>query len=142
MTLRADWRDLPNKNVELPSERTRPTSSIPTLTSKQKKPAVCSCTTKQGKCRVVDRQDNTLIPYALLLRLQHRAKNPGQWRNCYGRVHWDTHFSTTTTNLHPDGKQGQVLHPEEDRILSVRECARSQGIPDFSESCGSIQSKP
>ena len=26
--------------------------------------------------------------------------------------------------------QGQVLHPDQDRVLSVWECARSQGFPD------------
>ena len=28
------------------------------------------------------------------------------------------------------GKQGRVLHPEQHRLVSVRECARSQGFPD------------
>lgn len=28
------------------------------------------------------------------------------------------------------GKQGRVLHPNQDRIISIRECARSQGFPD------------
>ena len=26
--------------------------------------------------------------------------------------------------------QGRVLHPEQHRLVSVRECARSQGFPD------------
>ena len=30
----------------------------------------------------------------------------------------------------PMGKQGRVLHPEQHRLVSVRECARSQGFPD------------
>ncbi len=28
------------------------------------------------------------------------------------------------------GKQGTVLHPSQKRVVSVRECARSQGFPD------------
>jgi DNA (cytosine-5)-methyltransferase 1 len=28
------------------------------------------------------------------------------------------------------GKQGRVLHPEQHRVVSVRECARSQGFKD------------
>ena len=28
------------------------------------------------------------------------------------------------------GKQGRVLHPDQHRLVSVRECARSQGFPD------------
>ena len=30
----------------------------------------------------------------------------------------------------PLGKQGRVLHPEQHRLVSVRECARSQEFPD------------
>ena len=29
------------------------------------------------------------------------------------------------------GKQGRVLHPDQHRVVSVRECARSQGFPDW-----------
>jgi DNA (cytosine-5)-methyltransferase 1 len=136
-TLGADWRDLPNKCVDLPSGRKATKIKYPYIDIKTKKPAVCSCSTKQGQCRVMDRQDYTLIPFALV----HKAKNHSQWKNCYGRVHWDTYFSTTTTNIHPEGKQGRVLHPEQDRVLSVRECARSQGFPDYAEFCGSIHDK-
>ena len=31
-----------------------------------------------------------------------------------------------TAGLQPMGKVGQVFHPEQDRIVSVRECARAQ----------------
>ena len=41
----------------------------------------------------------------------------------------ETHFSTTTTNLHPNGKQGQVFTQHQN--LKLREYAQSQGIPDF-----------
>ena len=40
--------------------------------------------------------------------------------------------------MHPDGKQGRVLHPQEDRIISVRESARAQGFPDWAEFYGGI----
>jgi len=36
------------------------------------------------------------------------------------------HFPTSTTDPQPMGKVGQVFHPNQDRIVSVRECARSQ----------------
>nr|CAD7206763.1 unnamed protein product [Timema douglasi]CAD7420573.1 unnamed protein product [Timema poppensis] len=39
------------------------------------------------------------------------------------------------------GKQGRVLHPEQTRVISVRECARSQGLPDTFWLFGSILDK-
>ena len=64
-------------------------------------------------------------------------------------MEWDGYFSTTITNPEPMGKQGRVMHPEQKRlaillnniilllndiyylrVVSVRECARSQGFPD------------
>ena len=42
----------------------------------------------------------------------------------------NSHFNTTVTCPEPMGKQGRVLHPNQDRIISIRECARSQGFPD------------
>lgn len=37
--------------------------------------------------------------------------------------------------------QGRVLHPEQSRVVSVRECARSQGFPDTYRFYGSILEK-
>lgn len=34
-----------------------------------------------------------------------------------------------------------VLHPEQHRVVSVRECARSQGFPDRYQFCGTILDK-
>ena len=36
------------------------------------------------------------------------------------------------------GKQGRVLHPDQNRVVSVRECARSQGFKDTFKFHGSI----
>ena len=49
------------------------------------------------------------------------------WAGLYGRLAWNGFFSTTVTNPEPMGKQGRVLHPTQHRVVSVRECARSQG---------------
>ena len=51
------------------------------------------------------------------------------WAGLYGRVVWDGFF-TTITNPEPMGKQGKVLHPDQNRLVSVRECVRSQWFPD------------
>ena len=56
----------------------------------------------------------------------------------YGRAPWDGYFKTTMTVPDPLKKQGQVLHPEQNRILSVRELARSQGFPDSYKFSGTI----
>ena len=36
---------------------------------------------------------------------------------------------------------GRVLHPEQHRVVSVRECARSQGFPDNYKFCGTVLDK-
>ncbi|KAI0069446.1 S-adenosyl-L-methionine-dependent methyltransferase [Panus rudis PR-1116 ss-1] len=49
----------------------------------------------------------------------------------YGRLDADGWFHTTVTNVEPTAKQSWVLHPECKRTLTVRELARSQGLPDW-----------
>ncbi|KDQ16327.1 hypothetical protein BOTBODRAFT_259970 [Botryobasidium botryosum FD-172 SS1] len=53
-----------------------------------------------------------------------------EYRRLFGRVQWDRAFPTIVTDINPTHKQGQVLHPKQRRVLSVRECARAQGFPD------------
>ncbi|GLI71179.1 hypothetical protein VaNZ11_016282 [Volvox africanus] len=67
-----------------------------------------------------------LVPFCL----PNTADRHNGWRGLYGRLDPDGHFPTATTEPNPMGKVGQVLHPDQDRIVSVRECARSQGFPD------------
>ena len=97
---------------------------------------VCKCAESRGaKCTKPDKQENTLIPWCL----PHTSNRHNQWAGLYGRLSWDGFFSTTVTNPEPMGKQGRVLHPDQHRVVSVRECARSQGFPDCSNFKEAVQ---
>ena len=139
-TFGADWRDLPNISVQLPDGTTAHKLRYPykTLRDNKTRPAVCHCLTGPKKaCYEEDRQDNTLIPYAL----SHTGSRHNDWSGLYGRIHYDSYFSTIICNVHPDSKQGRVLHPTEPRIVSIRECARAQGFRDSDQFYGSLQDK-
>nr|ALB00265.1 DNA (cytosine-5)-methyltransferase [Tigriopus japonicus] len=138
----SDWRDLPNIVVQLKDgtfteklnynyhDYHRPND--PSLKG------VCPCNAKkQAKCDLKNQQKMTLIPWCL----PHTANRHNDWSGLYGRISWDGFFSTTVTNPEPISKQGRVLHPNQDRVVSVRECARSQGFPDDYQLRGSIMEK-
>nr|XP_023026505.1 DNA (cytosine-5)-methyltransferase 1-like [Leptinotarsa decemlineata] len=136
----ADWRDLPNISVKLGDELSTFVLRYPYSSKKQKKSdpprGVCQCATG-AQCDPADRQFNTLIPWCL----PHTADRHNHWAGLYGRLEWDGFFGTTITNPEPMGKQGRVLHPEQNRVVSVRECARSQGFPDKFKFYGNILDK-
>lgn len=58
--------------------------------------------------------------------LPNTAERHNGWRGLFGRLDWRGHFPTSVTDPQPMGKVGQVFHPDQDRIVSVRECARAQ----------------
>ncbi|KAL5199097.1 hypothetical protein ABZP36_002609 [Zizania latifolia] len=78
-----------------------------------------------------------LIPWCL----PNTAKRHNQWKGLYGRLDWEGNFPTSVTDTQPMGKVGTCFHPEQDRIITVRECARSQSFPDGYQFSGNIQSK-
>ncbi|KRT82621.1 hypothetical protein AMK59_4034 [Oryctes borbonicus] len=137
----SDWRDLPNIVVRLSDGTYTNKLKYPYRSKKQTKGepnrGVCQCATGKGGCDPSDRQFNTLIPWCL----PHTADRHNHWSGLYGRLEWDGFFSTTVTNPEPMGKQGRVLHPDQHRVVSVRECARSQGFPDRYQFSGSILDK-
>lgn len=51
--------------------------------------------------------------------IPEHLRTKGTHSNLFYRLHWDS-LSKTITNV----RKSMILHPEEDRILSVRECAR------------------
>lgn len=137
----SDWRDLPNKKVTL-SDGTTTNLLMYTHYIKNDRHAngvfrgVCRCVIGLN-CNPQDRQTNTIIPWCL----PHTASRHNDWAGLYGRLPWSGFCSTTITNPEPMGKQGRVLHPEQHRVVSVRECARSQGFKDSFVFCGSILDK-
>lgn len=68
-------------------------------------------------------QGQPLVPWCL----PNTADRHNGWRGLFGRLDPNGHFPTSTTDPQPMGKVGQVFHPDQDRIVSVRECARAQG---------------
>ncbi len=57
----------------------------------------------------------------------------------YGRLKWSNTFTAIVTK--PEPYWGRFIHPENDRLLTVRECARAQGFPDSFIFSGSISSR-
>lgn len=53
------------------------------------------------------------------------------WKRRFAcRLQWDKPFNTALTQCRPFSKGTSVLHPTQKRIITARECARSQGFPD------------
>ncbi|XP_042490225.1 DNA (cytosine-5)-methyltransferase 1A-like [Macadamia integrifolia] len=87
------------------------------------------------KVRLSTGQLVDLIPWCL----PNTAKRHNQWKGLFGRLDWEGNFPTSITDPQPMGKVGMCFHPEQDRIVTVRECARSQGFPDSYKFAGTIQ---
>ena len=85
----------------------------------------------------VDGKVKDIVPQCL----PHTAAKHNEWRGLYGRLDKNGHFPTAITDPSPMGKVGTVFHPSQDRIVSVRECARSQGFPDSFKFFGGIANK-
>lgn len=91
----------------------------------------------EEKVKLSNGQMVDLIPWCL----PNTAQRHNQWKGLFGRLDWDGNFPTSITDPQPMGKVGMCFHPDQDRILTVRECARSQGFPDSYLFAGNIQNK-
>ncbi|KAK1578662.1 hypothetical protein Q3G72_032109 [Acer saccharum] len=85
-------------------------------------------------------KEQTLLPsgkpmvpdYALSFE-QGKSKRP------FARLWWDETVPTIVT--FPALHSMAVLHPEQDRVLTIRECARLQGFPDYYRFCGTVKAR-
>ncbi len=62
-----------------------------------------------------------------------------RYDNRFGRLHWEGTFNTVLTRAYP--YWSSVFHPEQDRVISVRESARAQGFPDRVRFSGPLSSR-
>jgi DNA (cytosine-5)-methyltransferase 1 len=62
-----------------------------------------------------------------------------RYPNRFGRLWWSGTFNTIVSLPYP--YWGRFIHPEQDRVISVRECARAQSLPDRMTFTGSVKSK-
>jgi DNA (cytosine-5)-methyltransferase 1 len=83
--------------------------------------ARCSAVPKRPGAGWLDLPDH-LKPRNLL---RHGDK---RYDNRFGRLHWEGTFNTILTQALP--YWGRVFHPEQDRVISIRESARAQGFQD------------
>ncbi|XP_023643233.1 putative DNA (cytosine-5)-methyltransferase CMT1 [Capsella rubella] len=63
-----------------------------------------------------------LVPIYAIKYRDGKSKKP------FGRLWWDEIVNTVVTRAEPHNQR--ILHPIQDRVLSVRENARIQGFPD------------
>jgi len=75
----------------------------------------------------------------LLIPAMKRSRK-GSFPDIYGRLAWDLPSITVTRECGHPGN-GRYLHPEQDRMLSVREMALLQGFPPTYEFEGPMSSK-
>ncbi|CAN8001665.1 unnamed protein product, partial [Ixodes hexagonus] len=127
----ADWRDLPNIETQL-SDGTTAYKLYYThggIRHNGERRGVCACADSDDAAALCDpmfRQEDTLIPWSLV----HTGDKRDHWSGVYGRLQWNGYLHGTVANPEPLSRRGPVIHPDQDRVVSVRECARVQGYPD------------
>ncbi|KAI3843378.1 hypothetical protein MKX03_030479 [Papaver bracteatum] len=65
--------------------------------------------------------------------------NGGKSDKPFARLWWDETVSTVVTRAEPHNQA--MIHPIQDRVLSVRENARLQGFFDYYQLCGEVRDK-
>ncbi|KAJ0239251.1 hypothetical protein HA466_0229320 [Hirschfeldia incana] len=74
-----------------------------------------------------------LVPEYVFTFQKGKSKRP------FGRLWWDETVPTVLTV--PSCSNQVFLHPEQDRVLTIREAARLQGFPDYFQFCGTVKQR-
>ncbi|KAM0930220.1 hypothetical protein ACQ4PT_000993 [Festuca glaucescens] len=74
-----------------------------------------------------------LVPNYAMTYAKGKSSKP------FRRLWWDETVSTVVTRAEPHNQA--ILHPNQDRVLTVRENARLQGFPDYYRLSGPIKQK-
>ncbi|KAJ1403876.1 S-adenosyl-L-methionine-dependent methyltransferase [Sesbania bispinosa] len=83
--------------------------------------------------RVLLKSGKPLVPDYAMSFVRGTSPKP------FGRLWWDEIVSTVVTRAEPHNQI--VLHPTQDRVLTIRENARLQGFPDCYKLCGPIKER-
>ncbi|CAM0913882.1 unnamed protein product [Alopecurus aequalis] len=83
--------------------------------------------------RVYLKSGKPLVPDYAMSFIKGRSPKP------FGRLWWDETVPTVVTRAEPHNQI--ILHPDQARVLSVRENARLQGFPDYYRMYGPIKEK-
>ncbi|XP_031493458.1 DNA (cytosine-5)-methyltransferase CMT3-like isoform X2 [Nymphaea colorata] len=83
--------------------------------------------------RVLLPSGKPLVPDYAMSFVKGRSTKP------FGRLWWDETVPTVVTRAEPHNQV--ILHPEQDRVLTIRENARLQGFPDYYKLCGPIKER-
>ncbi|XP_037427376.1 DNA (cytosine-5)-methyltransferase CMT1-like [Triticum dicoccoides] len=74
-----------------------------------------------------------LVPYYAMTYIKGKSPKP------FGRLWWDETVPTVVTRAEPHNQI--ILHPNQHRVLTIRENARLQGFPDYYRLFGPIKQK-
>jgi site-specific DNA-cytosine methylase len=89
--------------------------------------SMCKCHSIAGvKCERRRKGEEKTIPWCLA----HTASRNAHWAGALGRLHPLQPFPTIVTTLNPLKSNGIIIHPTQDRFITVREAARAQSFPD------------
>nr|XP_043606096.1 DNA (cytosine-5)-methyltransferase CMT3-like [Erigeron canadensis] len=83
--------------------------------------------------RVLLASGKPLVPDYAMTFVDGRSSKP------FGRLWWDEIVPTVVTRAEPHNQA--ILHPVQDRVLTVRENARLQGFPDYYKLVGPIKER-